>query len=705
MGAVGEQQAAVDSEACGVPLRSTDDDDCDFDLHESEANDDDFPSPRETVEKPVPAKDSNSDEDWDHISNSDLDWDHISNSDEDWDHVSNSTDSSEFEITPDLSNFVRKCPPNSLYSSPGINIQLSRKKNGKRLFDKTQYCVYCEKPQSKLPRHLERRHGDEVEVMKIFSMPKQSRQRKILLFEICNKGNYNHNYEVIEKKTGTIIPLKRPTHYVSYSEYGPCVYCYGFLLKRELWKHVRKCPLAKEHKRGQRVVSRSNVLLPISPEADGEVKKVLETMNDGKISLIARNDSLIIKLGAKMLKSSGVKDQNRFRNVSQRMRELARLLEKLRTADDSHRADLASFINPGNFDAVVQAVRDIAGYQPGTGAYEIPSLCLRIGHSLHKCAGILESEGLRNGDKVLVEESQNFERLYKKEWSTDISKQALDTLEQARWNKPRTLPLAEDIMKLNDHLHQVTKKAVDGLTTDCNDPKRCYAQLAKASLAKIILFNRRRSGEASRITMMDYEKVSADQNEDIVTSLSPWERDLCKHLERVEIRGKRGRKVPVLLTKEMKSSLDVLVEARDHAGVSKTNQFLFALPAESSQNAYRGHACLREMSEECGLKESAVMTSTRMRKHVATLSQLVNLKDHELDVLATFLGHDIRVHREYYRLPESTLQVAKVSRLLMAAEKGNYEDMQGKSLDELDVDIEGKFILIPCVLSHRLHCI
>ena len=35
-------------------------------------------------------------------------------------------------------------------------------------------------------------------------------------------------------------------------------------------------------------------------------------MNDGKISLIARNDSLIIKLGAKMLKSSGVKDQNRF---------------------------------------------------------------------------------------------------------------------------------------------------------------------------------------------------------------------------------------------------------------------------------------------------------------------------------------------------------------------------------------------------------
>ena len=50
MGAVGEQQAAMDSEARGVPLPPLDDDDCDFDLHGSEANGDDLPSPRETVQ-------------------------------------------------------------------------------------------------------------------------------------------------------------------------------------------------------------------------------------------------------------------------------------------------------------------------------------------------------------------------------------------------------------------------------------------------------------------------------------------------------------------------------------------------------------------------------------------------------------------------------------------------------------------------------
>ncbi|XP_062407337.1 uncharacterized protein LOC134098323 isoform X1 [Sardina pilchardus] len=66
----------------------------------------------------------------------------------------------------------------------------------------------------------------------------------------------------------------------------------------------------------------------------------------------------------------------------------------------------------------------------------------------------------------------------------------------------------------------------------------------------------------------------------------------------------------------------------------------------------------------------------------------MNLKDNELDQLADFLGHDIRVHREYYRLPQSTIQLAKISKLLMAMEKGSVKDIQGKSLDEIGDDTE-----------------
>lgn len=71
----------------------------------------------------------------------------------------------------------------------------------------------------------------------------------------------------------------------------------------------------------------------------------------------------------------------------------------------------------------------------------------------------------------------------------------------------------------------------------------------------------------------------------------------------------------------------------------------------------------------------------------------MNLKDHELDQVAKFMGHDIRVHREYYRLTENTLQLAKMSKLLLAIECGTTV-YKGKSLDEIDFELEGEYVTL-----------
>ena len=65
-----------------------------------------------------------------------------------------------------------------------------------------------------------------------------------------------------------------------------------------------------------------------------------------------------------------------------------------------------------------------------------------------------------------------------------------------------------------------------------------------------------------------------------------------------------------------------------------------------------------------------VITPTNLRKHIATLSQLLNLQESELELLANHLGHDITVDRGFYQLPEDTLNLAKVGKLLLALEKG-----------------------------------
>ncbi len=80
------------------------------------------------------------------------------------------------------------------------------------------------------------------------------------------------------------------------------------------------------------------------------------------------------------------------------------------------------------------------------------------------------------------------------------------------------------------------------------------------------------------------------------------------------------------------------------------------------------------------------------------MTQVLNLKENELDILARFLGHDIRVHREYYRLPDQTLQVAKVAKLLIAMEDGQPGIQMGQTLDDIVINPnEGKCTPPMCI--------
>lgn len=159
-----------------------------------------------------------------------------------------------------------------------------------------------------------------------------------------------------------------------------------------------------------------------------------------------------------------------------------------------------------------------------------------------------------------------------------------------------------------------------------------------------------------------HENRNDGVDKDLLTSLSSWERHLCQSLTRFEVRGKRGRRVPILLTKKMQDSIDVLFQRREEAGVSRRNGFLFASLLSGSFRPMRGASALRLVVKNCDVKQPESITSTRLGKHTATMSQVICLKDNEPDIIANFMGHDIRIHREYYRPPAQTLQMAKSAR-------------------------------------------
>lgn len=118
--------------------------------------------------------------------------------------------------------------------------------------------------------------------------------------------------------------------------------------------------------------------------------------------------------------------------------------------------------------------------------------------------------------------------------------------------------------------------------------------------------------------------------------------------------------------------------------------FFFSRP--EAETHLRGSDAIREIARACGAEHPETLSSTKLRKQVATLSTVLNLRDNEMDTLANFLGHDIRVHREYYRLPEGTLQLAKVSKILIAMEQGRLSDYKGMNMDQIQIDPNGKNI-------------
>lgn len=70
--------------------------------------------------------------------------------------------------------------------------------------------------------------------------------------------------------------------------------------------------------------------------------------------------------------------------------------------------------------------------------------------------------------------------------------------------------------------------------------------------------------------------------------------------------------------------------------------------------------------------------------------------------LLTSWGHDIRVHRQYYRLPKGTLQLAKISKVLLAVEQGKLSKFKGKNLDQINIDPQGKTSLDIFLYTHTL---
>ena len=212
-------------------------------------------------------------------------------------------------------------------------MKLKKSAYGQRVYNKKQYCFSCQKPFSKMARHLAQ-------------VPRQQTAAK----------------------------------HVDVKDYMHCLHCHGLFRRQSLWRHMQRCNLARKGQLTKPGRSRVQALCAYAqPVPEGVSKKLWKLISDMKqdeITQAVKSDACIITFGEHLCNKMG-SDKTKHEYIRTKMREAGRLLVSAKKTGTLH--GIKDFFTPSNFYCVIQAVKDTAGFQEDEEVYKVPSLAQENG--------------------------------------------------------------------------------------------------------------------------------------------------------------------------------------------------------------------------------------------------------------------------------------------------------------------------------------
>lgn len=167
---------------------------------------------------------------------------------------------------------------------------------------------------------------------------------------------------------------------------------------------------------------------------------VLTSMSDDVVGKAVKSDATILKFGRQLYEKY---ECSKIYHVSSKMREVGRLMVELRERLNRPSLLIREVILEILFDNVVEATQSLCKLKPGQKISSVPSLALKIGHSMKKLASILMNEAIRTQNDNNRRYAKSYIQLHETEWSMKISKYALDALIVKK--KMKALPLTSDL--------------------------------------------------------------------------------------------------------------------------------------------------------------------------------------------------------------------------------------------------------------------
>ena len=154
-------------------------------------------------------------------------------------------------------------------------------------------------------------------------------------------------------------------------------------------------------------------------------------------------------------------------------------------------------------------------------------------------------------------------------------------------------------------------------------------------IADLVSFNRKRDREVSGVKQKDMilqrslALQRAQTTDYELFKLTEVEMMFAKYYTLLRLPGKGGKFVPVLISPITLEVIDLMINDDN----VKSDNYLFQ--TEGGEQFFRSIDVLRKYAEEFNLQDKKVFRSTKLRKHIATAAQFLDLPQNQRVWVAT----------------------------------------------------------------------
>ena len=449
-----------------------------------------------------------------------------------------------------------------------------------------------------------------------------------------------------------------------------CSECHGFVSSKFFSRHRKNCMSVDAS-----TIPQSMPTLLVCDAADnGDYKRdILKSFQQDAVGKLCVTDKLIVSFGNrefKTIRTHKDKQAERRTALKTKMRRLGTLYDCFKRKCHASSVEISSafdMFKRTNFKILEDTIYTLT---TENGDKVKNGLKVGFGYVLKSVCKYLHGEYLIQGKDDEATEIDRFLAVLNYHWASLFgdAEYANSIKRQEVLRKPQNLPDKKDIKTLRDF----TLKKIQDLTDDeylfvANTE---YSLLRDLVVSRLTLFNARRGGEPSRLSLREWSDALNDvwyKNTETVDD--PLEKFLLGRYKLAYQSGKRVKLVPLLIVDDCWKAIDILAnpEIRKQVNVYASNRYVFP-NTRFSTNHVSGWKAVEKCCQMAGLDNS--ITATQMRHYVATVYAGLEIPDEERKQFYEHMGHSEAINKNVYQSPLAVKEVIQVGGFLDRLDRG-----------------------------------